>query len=117
MRSAGAQPNSKAGLTRNLENAVPLGLANDAKVPPHKMTLAPLSRAEQTYELCYRHRSRQRDVVGGVQPQRGLLRLPSQEALIEGQEFAVVEDDAAADHHSVNRRAGLCEYHLNQRSA
>jgi hypothetical protein len=28
-----------------------------------------------------------------------------------------VEDDAAADHHSVNRRAGLCEYHLNQRSA
>jgi hypothetical protein len=49
MRSAGAQPNSKAGLTRNLENAVPLGFANDVKIP-QRVTRAPLSLAEHAYE-------------------------------------------------------------------
>jgi hypothetical protein len=107
MRSAVPQPNSKAGPTRNRVNDGPLSFTDAAKVPPHKMTRRPLCRAEHAYELCYRHRPRWRDFAGGVQPHRGLLRLPAQEVLIEDQEFSVVEDDAAADHHQVNRRAGL----------
>ena len=82
---------------------MPLGFANDAKIPPHRVTRAPLSRAEHPYKSCNRRRCRQRDIIGGIQPQRGLLRIPSQEALVEGQEFTVVEHDSAADHHGVNR--------------
>jgi hypothetical protein len=71
----------------------PLGLACDAKIPPHSVTGAPLSCAEHAYELCDRLCSRQRDVVGGIQPRSSLLRVSSQEAFVEGQKFAVVEEN------------------------
>jgi hypothetical protein len=66
MRSADARQSSRAGFTRNLENAVPLGFANDVKIP-QRVTRASLSRAEHAYEFCDRLCSHQRDVVGGIQ--------------------------------------------------
>jgi hypothetical protein len=43
-------PSSRTGFTRNLENAVSLGFANDVKIP-QRVTRAPLSRTEHAYEL------------------------------------------------------------------
>ncbi len=74
MRSAGARQNSRAGFTRNLENAVPLGFANDVKIP-QSVTRASLSRAEHAYEFCDRLCSHQRDVVGGIQSRSSPARL------------------------------------------
>lgn len=96
----GTQQN-KADFTRNLENVVPLlSFANDdVKVPSHRVTAASLSRAEHPYELCNRPCSRQRDVVDGIPSRGGHVRVSSQEAFVEGQEFTVVKHDAAPDHH------------------
>jgi hypothetical protein len=50
VRSAGGAASSRAGFTQNLENAAPLGFADDVKIP-QRVTRAPLSRAEHAYEL------------------------------------------------------------------
>ena|SRR5260221_10657979 len=92
MRSAGARQSSRAGFTRNLENAVPLSFANDVKIP-QRVTLAPLSRAEHAYEFCDRLCSHQRDVVGGIQSRSSPARLVAR-GLRRGQTIGPFNFDA-----------------------
>src|SRR5258708_24790143 len=94
-----------------------LTIASQAELSRQRMARATLRRAERSDQSRDRCRRCERAGVSLVQSARGFLRLPPQRSLIQGQEFAVVKDDAPADHDGVNVCTGLGKHHLKQRRA